>query len=314
MGLDRLDTPLRVTWDLHGPGFETPAFMVAAILRRLDEAEVFFVHLETTPLAHRESGSVLRHLADRGRQVSLLCDGSKAELDNLSVLDDLPASILLRVEPFIVSGRVDFRRLLSVVRILQQAGLDPGLSLTPDRENLSALAALLDFCREHGIKRLKLPNVRIDDNFQHAGKDRIPTAKDVEKLREELPDTNRLTDGVALEIHDLFLWEILSPGGQQARSEYDGCQAANSLAHISADGSVMPCMTWPEPLGSLAERSFSEIWTSERCDSIRHQIAVQPPGCAGCRDYHSCFGGCRGLSRFLDSDNGLDPACSGPRK
>jgi len=37
------------------------------------------------------------------------------------------------------------------------------------------------------------------------------------------------------------------------------CAAADGLLHVNPEGQVLPCSSWPEPLGSLLERPFTQI-------------------------------------------------------
>jgi GeoRSP system SPASM domain protein len=313
MTLDQLDNPIRATWDLLTDAGRMSADNAATVLQKILDAQLFFVTLEQRPLAHSDCDFILRQLVSAGIQVLLLTDGRDDELEHLDLLSSSPVAVLIRLQPFITPEGPDFDRLGRVVDTMHQAGVRPGFSLTPRRSNVDFLESLFRFAKERQIARFKLPNVRIDDNFLQVGTGDVLRPDDLDALQQNLPDLRPLIDSLELEIHDLFLWELLTPDSDKTRSEYGGCQAANSLAHINIDGSVWPCVSWPEPLGSLLQSSFAELWSSEACQTLRQKIAARPSGCAGCADYQLCFGGCRGLSEVLDVDEGLDPMCSGPR-
>ena len=118
-----------------------------------------------------------------------------------------------------------------------------------------------------------------------------------------------------MEIHDRFLWEIMTPELEQARSEYGGCQAGNSLGHVDAVGNVYACAAWPEAFGSLRDVSLDELWRSPERLAIRQKITEMPTGCLGCRDYALCLGGCRGLGGRLNRQGeGRDLMCREPRR
>jgi GeoRSP system SPASM domain protein len=210
---------------------------------------------------------------------------------------------------------LDEGRLREVLARLRQGGVETTLRLTPLKSNLHVISALSGFCREAGGERFKLPNARIGDTFNSLSPADLPRWPDLEAFREswvrsapELPET------LQLEIHDRFLWEIMTPGADQARSEYGGCQAANSLAHVDAVGTVYACAAWPEPLGSLRCATLDDIWRSPVRMAIRARIAQVPAGCLGCRDYPLCLGGCRGLGELLNqSGGGRDLMCREPR-
>ncbi len=312
MGLNYLDNPVRVTWDLCDENRRMADGDVDIVLQRLVEAQPFFVALEQSPLSHPACSRVLQTLSSRGVQLTLFSKGRQSELDNLAAAAGCDARILLHLEPFLSESQPDLDRLGAVVDRFRKAGHDPGFCLTPLKSTIGFLPALLKFASSLEIPCFKLPNVRIDANFLQAGEGQILRPEDLDELRRLLPEIKPLVAAVDLEIHDLFLWELLSPDSMESRSEYGGCQAANSLAHVNHDATVFPCVSWPQRLGSLVDQSFAEIWTSGACREVRDRIAATPAGCSGCRDYQVCFGGCRGLADTFATRGGLDPMCRGP--
>lgn len=314
MTIDLLDTPLRVTWDLHGKNTSLGEEDALRVADGLSAAGVFFATLEERPLLHAALRGILDTLAAGGGQVLLVCDGSDAELACLT--PGLPiATLFLNAAPFVTGGRPDIPGLTRAVALVRERGYEPALLMTPLRGNIRALPGLLDFCRQVGMGKFKLPNVKIDDSFCPSRGPDLLQPQDLETLRALLgADRDAMRDGIALEVHDLFLWELLYPGGEEGRSEYGGCQAANSLAHVDVVGDLYPCSSWPQRLGSLLQTPLEDLWTSSLRHAIRKGIAEVPSGCAGCRDYPLCFGGCRGLARTLSSvAGGRDPLCAGRR-
>lgn len=315
MGLDLLDTPVRLTWDLHGPGEPLPTTAMAVIAGRIAEAGVFFVTLEERPLAHPHISALLAVLAEGGCRVQAVCAGSDEELAALERLAPAPLAVQLDAAAFLRGADVDELRLQSVLDRLRRSGIEPALRLTPLAANLPAIPALLRFCAAQGIGSFKLPNARIGDTFPSNPPGELPRWPALDAFREIWAEqAPSLPESLRLEIHDRFLWEIITPGHEQARSEYGGCQAANSLGHVDAAGTVHPCAAWPQPLGSLRGASLDEIWQSPRRLAVRECVAGSPAGCLGCRDYAICFGGCRGLGELLNQEcGGRDLMCRAPR-
>jgi GeoRSP system SPASM domain protein len=203
----------------------------------------------------------------------------------------------------IENQRLHAERLSEIVREVRQHHPEPALLWTPKQGQLPLLPELLTFCARWQVGRFKLPNHKISVNSQNSS---LPDCNDLEGLAAQLRSQG-LPEvvGLQLEVHDLFLWELLQPltGGQ--RSEYGGCQAANSLGHISGQAELWPCSSWPEPLGSLLEDDLLDLWQSPQRLKVREEIARTPVGCDGCRDFEICFGGCRGLTRAC-RDDGLE--------
>ncbi len=315
MSLDLLDTPLRVTWDVHGPAGATPLAVAQRVAARLSEAGVFFVSLGARPLAHPESAILFPLLRAGGCRLGFSCSGSSTELAGLSRV--IPAdSIFIDAAPFLRTGAIDDIALTAVVAAVRGHGLAPGLQLVPTRVTLPLLPALFDFCRQHGVTEVKLPNTPVPADVSPTWLAELPDAAALALFRETLgADPAAIARDLTLEIHDLFLWELLLlAGGGAGRGEYGGCQAGNTLAHIDAAGILYPCSSWPLALGSLCEASLEELWATPARFALRDEVAAHPPGCRDCSDYDRCFGGCRGLSRTVaPTASGRDLLCPAPR-
>lgn len=316
MSLDLLDTPVRLTWDLHGPGKPLPAVDMLAVADRITLGGVFYLTLEERPLTHPAIAGLLERLSAGGCRISVVCEGSEVELATLEGLAPPFPDVQLDLSAFLANGSLDEGALRDTLARLRRRGVEPSLCLTPMKSNLHVIPVALAFCQEAGVQRFKLPNARIGATFRAIPPAELPHWTDLETFRKlwsrqvpGLPETFRF------EIHDRFLWEIMMPGNEQARSEYGGCQAANSLGHVDAGGTVYACAAWPEVLGSLRSDELEQIWQSPARFAVRERIARVPAGCAGCRDYPLCLGGCRGLGEILNqAAGGRDLMCREPRK
>lgn len=311
MTISRLDTPLRATWDLHGPDGAMPTTVVLRVAEELVAAGLFYITLEERPLAHPALAEIIAILGGAGMQIQAVFGGSAAEWQGIAALPSRPR-ILVDAGACVTSGAAEEWRILrQTIARLREHSVEPDLLLIPDRQRLPLLPDFLAFCRAESIARFTLPNTRVDASFARESSERLPDPEQLAALHRVITDPLAARAGIALEVHDLFLWEIFFPGERQSgRSEYGGCQAANSLAHIDATAKVYPCTSWPEALGSLLETSFAELWQQPQRLDILRRIAEVPSGCRGCHDYALCFGGCRGLSETLHRPNeGRDLLC-----
>ncbi len=315
MGLDLLDTPVRLTWDFPDDATWQAELNLPAIADAIVDGGVFFVTLQGKPLLHPDIGEVLAILSG-GCQLLLTCCGHSDELARLKQLSPAGVQLLLDVSVFIDGKQnVDESRLLIVLQALREMGYEPVLALTPLRKNLCNIPDLLRFCTDHQVARFKLPNAHIGDSFHAYSVEDLPRWQDLDAFRrvwQEFTKTDCPLPG--MEIHDLFLWEIMTPGQQQNRAEYGGCQAGNSLGHVDCHGVVHPCAAWPQPLGKLPGQALEDIWSGTERQAVRERIAQAPDGCQECSDLNICFGGCRGLAFHLNRSAGeRDLMCSGPR-
>lgn len=308
MGLDLLDTPVRVSWRF-APSFPLSREDLLRIAGRLAEGGVFFVHLDGRPLLHPALEDLLDLLAESGIRLTLVSGGSPEEMRTLR--SGLPlAQLDIEVDARDGISGDALRRMLEDTRA---RGYAPGLLLRPLAKQLPRLPELLQLARELGVNRVRLPNLALDGEGAPRGPAELPSPIDLERLRPAL--TQSCAAGLALEIHDLFIWELFHGADGAQRAEYGGCQAGNSLGHVDAAGNLHPCASWPGALGSLLDHSLAELWAMPTRFSLRAELERVPPGCRDCAGYDLCFGGCRGLARFFDPHgDGRDPLCAGPRR
>lgn len=316
MGLDLLDLPVRLTWDLHGSGQPLHDADMLAVAGRIAAGGVFFVTLERQPLAHAAIIKILEVLQAGGCQVRAVCSGTEQELTALEKLPGVLPSVQLDAAAFLSAGVLDETQLRETFIHLRQAGIEPSLSMVPTKSNLPVIPRILKLCLMLEAQCFKLPNARIGDTFPSVAPAELPRWPDLDDFRVIWARHDpELSGQLHLEIHDRFLWEIMTPGTDQARGEYGGCQAANSLGHVDAVGTVYACAAWPEPLGSLSSLDLETIWQAPQRFAVRERIEQTPVGCLGCRDYPLCLGGCRGLSTLLGQNGaGRDLMCREPRQ
>ena len=70
-----------------------------------------------------------------------------------------------------------------------------------------------------------------------------------------------------------------------------GCAACDGLLSVAADGRLLPCASYDEPLGSLLDRPFREVWDAPDTVAFRSKERA-PRGCRSCEDFDVCHGAC----------------------
>ncbi len=315
MAVDLLDAPLRVSWDLFSA---TDACLTSTQLLKiatdLTESGVFFVTLDNRPLNHPAILQVVQVLLDGGCQVSLVTDG---DTQQFSRLDELPREVNLFLDGAgsVAGNRLDRLKLSTQIQQLRSLRFAPSLLWLPRSGQLPLILDFIEFCEQNGVTRFKLPNQKIDVSSEAFAGRFLPDCGDLKQFSALLTQSGcPQKNALQLEVHDLFLWELLQPlcGGE--RIEYGGCQAANSLGHINAQGQLLPCSSWPQPLGSMLSDNLLDLWQTRARLDVRQQIDSVPVGCDDCRDYSICFGGCRGLATFCRNDGlGRDLLCADRR-
>ncbi len=69
------------------------------------------------------------------------------------------------------------------------------------------------------------------------------------------------------------------------------CAACEGLLAINPQGCVLPCSSWSEPLGSLLDEGFDNVWFGKRAVALRGKSAA-PAECEGCDEFALCNGAC----------------------
>lgn len=70
-----------------------------------------------------------------------------------------------------------------------------------------------------------------------------------------------------------------------------GCSACDGLVSVGSDGEVIPCASFDEPVGNLLDRSFDDVWGSEKATAFRNKFMAHDI-CKSCDNFHICNGAC----------------------
>jgi len=69
------------------------------------------------------------------------------------------------------------------------------------------------------------------------------------------------------------------------------CAAMDGLISVSPSGDVLPCSSYPEPMGNVLTRGFREIWFSARALHFKNK-EYAPAECSGCESFTACQAAC----------------------
>ena len=69
------------------------------------------------------------------------------------------------------------------------------------------------------------------------------------------------------------------------------CSAAAHNMMVQPDGGVLPCQSWPTPVGNILRDPWEKIWNDETCRKLRDHLFA-PVECKDCAELAVCGGGC----------------------
>ncbi len=70
-----------------------------------------------------------------------------------------------------------------------------------------------------------------------------------------------------------------------------GCSACEGLLSIDPYGRLLPCSSWREPVGSLLNEGFEELWWGPKARALRDKSFAHPE-CRHCVHFALCHGAC----------------------
>lgn len=181
----------------------------------------------------------------------------------------------LRVRPFTVLSRLNYRELPRIVEFVQSLGIN-SLNVTPP----SSCGRARRYAQEMALK---------------------PT-----ELREALETTLRIEESrprffTGPWAHMLRFYRMLKEGSPATPEGADGtfrnCGAGRSSLTISCDGTVVPCdMSHTYRAGNIRDRPLTEIWRDSAVFNAIRQCRGMPlsqvHGCQECPWRHACQGPC----------------------
>jgi radical SAM protein with 4Fe4S-binding SPASM domain len=69
------------------------------------------------------------------------------------------------------------------------------------------------------------------------------------------------------------------------------CAACDGLLSVDAEGGLLPCSSFSEPVGNLLQESFEKVWNN-RASKFWRSKDYAPVGCKECDHFDYCFGAC----------------------
>jgi radical SAM protein with 4Fe4S-binding SPASM domain len=84
------------------------------------------------------------------------------------------------------------------------------------------------------------------------------------------------------------------------------CAAMDGLLSVSPAGDVLPCSSFPEPMGNLLSADFNDVWFSPRASFFKNK-QYAPAECAGCESFTACQAACPLYWRFAGTGEIRNP-------
>jgi radical SAM protein with 4Fe4S-binding SPASM domain len=247
------------------------------------------------PLVRTDLPEMVACAKELGFRVNLITNGTLAEkrmVDELrqAGLDSAQVSIEGsngNIHDSITGVPGSFEGSLAGITNFMEAGITVHHHTTMNRLNFNDLTLIPRLARSLGLERLSMNLV-------------IPTGtaalhRDIVIKYSEVGDKVLAVKMAAAAEGVEFLWYsptplcIFNPILHGLGNK--GCSACDGLISIAPDGQLLPCSSFDNPLGSLLEVPFRELWDSEEAVAFRRKFHA-PSFCHECDRLDICNGGC----------------------
>ncbi|MDH3480034.1 MAG: radical SAM protein [Gemmatimonadota bacterium] len=271
---------------------------VQTVLRKIrEDAQVPSVSFTGGEATLRTDLEVLiEYASDLGMRVNLITNGTRiteqrahalaqAGLDSAQVsLEGVTAETHERVTTIPTS----FRRTVAAVHLLREAGIHVHTNTTICRDNVHEIELMPRFVKH------ELGNEKFSMNLV------VPagTAALNRQMAVRYSEIGPYLVRIAKESRQLgvdFMWYSPTPMCMFNPIAHGlgnkGCSACDGLLSVAANGQVIPCASYDEPVGNLLKEPVLGVWRSKRAVQFREKFLAHPE-CRSCEHFQICNGAC----------------------
>ena len=261
-----------------------------------DDAKVpFFSFTGGEPLLRNDLEDMIGFARACGLQVNLITNGILASPGRAKSLFDAglrTAQVSVEShEPVthdaLTARAGSFEGTLDGIRNLQQAGVSVQTNTTVSADNAATAALMPRFLRSLGVTRFAM-NLYLPAAGAAGGDQLLVPYSRAGAVIDAVRAAAR-SEGMT------FYWYSPIPHCHYntiARGLGNkSCAAMDGLLSVSPSGDVLPCSSYPEPMGNLLTAGFRDIWFSERARHFKSK-EYAPEECAGCGSFVACQAAC----------------------
>lgn len=178
------------------------------------------------------------------------------------------------------------------LRQLREMGVPCRISTVLMRDAVAAYRPLLDLAHTLGCGFLAEPTVRPRAD----GRDDV-----VRCLRAPAEDLRGFYSDQEI-LEGCLEGGIICSQREPVREHMGNCAAGQTLAHICANGDVVPCTGFGEVFGNIVDRPFADAWHGDAAKRHRELMAAPLRACSECGLLPYCTQRCPRLAYVEDGD------------
>lgn len=182
-----------------------------------------------------------------------------------------------------------FNRLMETIEILKRMGLRFGVTSVIYRKNVHEIKEMIELAEKLGAFTIRFYRLI----YTGRGKELTSldlTSSEYKKALQDVYSHRGKISAVADEAFGFLLH------GRENPHQWVGCQAGRTIAGIKANGQVVPCPMFSDPVfycGKVPDEDFSDIWVNSPVLSQFRTLDNIHGKCHACKYLYQCGGGCR---------------------
>lgn len=283
------------TQPLPGNELDTAGFKRIIDIFKTKAKIPFFSFTGGEPLLRPDLEELIAYACTLGLRVNLVSNGTLASAERAASLFAAglrTAQISLEAPQEDLHDRLcgapgSFSQTLNGIANLTAAGLQVQTNSTLTALNRTALLAMPAFVKELGLSRMAMNLFIPAGSGLHDNTLRVPYSD----VGDFVLAVRRNASELGLE----FFWYSPTPlcifNPISAGLGNKSCAACDGLLSVAPDGSVLPCSSWPEPVGNLMDDSFEAVWFGTAARRLKHK-EYAPEQCRGCIYFTACQSAC----------------------
>jgi radical SAM protein with 4Fe4S-binding SPASM domain len=248
------------------------------------------------PTLRAELPELIAYAADLGFRVNLITNGTRITPPLARALADAglaSAQVSLegvskRAHERVTAVLGSYEKTLTGVRNLKSTGIRVHTNTTINRDNLAECPQMPGFVKNHlGLERFSM-NLMIPTGSAALNH------KLVVRYRDIGPHLEAIAASAKAENVE-FMWYsptpmcMFNPVAKGLGNK--GCSACDGLLSLAANGDVLPCSSYDDPVGNLLKEDVHAVWTSTKARHYRDKDLAHS-SCRDCEEFHLCHGAC----------------------
>ncbi len=268
--------------------------VIDRIRRDADVPSVSFTGGE--PTLHPDLPALVRHASTLGMWTNLITNGTQLTPRLVAALraaglDSVQISIEGADEAThdaIVGQAGAFAAAMAGLDRVRAAGLRVHTNTTICALNRDAVPAIVAMTQALGLERLSMNMLMPCGSARGSLAELLITYRDIGAV---VLAAQRQAAALGIE----FMWYSPTPlcvfNPIAHRLGNKGCAACDGLLSIAPNGDVLPCSSWPRPVGNMLRDDFRTLWRGAAAAGIRAKEHA-PAACHDCDDLPACTGAC----------------------